>query len=384
MPKGHHLSKFEKEIIYSVFKYFDNEKHLNKKSGIQHAAEASGLSEAAIRGVIKEAEKNNDDTAVKIQFSVQELPKTDSVNTPVSVEWLQEQVKSAQSFISVEKKDSSLPSSSSSFQSEFEKQFLHQTSQISSQSSANIFSDDSQSSSVFSSPKKKHRKRTTTDLDLNQCSIIRNVLYNFHTSHQKLPTLAGLTAELSLEHNIVLSLMSLSRVLTNMGFKFRKSMNNREVLADKENIRKLRHNYITRVRQYREEGRPIVYVDETYVHTTYSKNRQWHDQTIGGFETSISRGSRYIIVHAGWENGFIPGALNVFKSGNKTEDYHGEMNAENYSKWVATQLVPNLPSRSVIVVDNASYHSKNVDLPPNSNTKKDVIQEWLSKKGIGT
>lgn len=60
------------------------------------------------------------------------------------------------------------------------------------------------------------------------------------------------------------------------------------------------------------------------------------------------------------------------------------MNSENHSKWVATQLVPNLPSRSCIVVDNASYHSKNVDLPPNSNTKKDVIQEWLSKKGIGT
>lgn len=118
--------------------------------------------------------------------------------------------------------------------------------------------------------------------------------------------------------------MSLSRVLTNMGFKFRKSMNNREVLADKENIRKLRHDYITRVRQYREEGRPIVYVDETYVHTTYSKNRQWHDQTIGGFKTSISRGSRYIIVHSGWGNGFIPGALNVFKSGNKTEDYQGK------------------------------------------------------------
>lgn len=108
---------------------------------------------------LKDAEKNNDDTAVKIQFSVQELPKTDSVNTPVSVEWLQEQVKSAQSFISVEKKDSSLPSSSSSFQSEFDKQFLHQTSQISSQSSANIFSDDSQSSSVFSSPKKKAQKK---------------------------------------------------------------------------------------------------------------------------------------------------------------------------------------------------------------------------------
>jgi transposase len=55
--------------------------------------------------------------------------------------------------------------------------------------------------------------------------------------------------------------------------------------------------------------------------------------------------------------GFIPGALLVFKSGLKTGDYHGDMNHENYFKWLRNQLIPNLPSNSVVVLDNASYHN---------------------------
>ena len=42
-----------------------------------------------------------------------------------------------------------------------------------------------------------------------------------------------------------------------------------------------------------------------------------------------------------------------FKSG----DYHEDMNHSNYKKWSQEKLIPNLESKSVIVVDNASYHN---------------------------
>ncbi|XP_039754386.1 uncharacterized protein LOC120629507 [Pararge aegeria] len=58
------------------------------------------------------------------------------------------------------------------------------------------------------------------------------------------------------------------------------------------------------------------------------------------------------------------------------------MNYENYEKWLRTQLLPNLPPNSVVVVDNASYHNKQWDLAPTSNSKKADMQAWLTDKGI--
>ena len=45
----------------------------------------------------------------------------------------------------------------------------------------------------------------------------------------------------------------------------------------------------------------------------------------------------------GGEKGFVLQSLLVFKSGLRTGDYHGEMNSDNFIKWIKTQLIPNLP-----------------------------------------
>lgn len=58
------------------------------------------------------------------------------------------------------------------------------------------------------------------------------------------------------------------------------------------------------------------------------------------------------------------------------------MNSENFIKWVENQLLPNLPPRSVLVVDNASYHNVPVKKNVTSGSKKQEILEWLEEKGI--
>ncbi|CAK1592281.1 unnamed protein product [Parnassius mnemosyne] len=58
------------------------------------------------------------------------------------------------------------------------------------------------------------------------------------------------------------------------------------------------------------------------------------------------------------------------------------MNYENYEKWIKNQLVPNLPANSVVVVDNASYHNKQEDPAPTSNSRKADMQSWLREKNI--
>jgi hypothetical protein len=44
--------------------------------------------------------------------------------------------------------------------------------------------------------------------------------------------------------------------------------------------------------------------------------------------TSTSR--RLIVLHIGSSNGFLEGAGLVFKAGNASGEYHGQMNADNF------------------------------------------------------
>ena len=41
--------------------------------------------------------------------------------------------------------------------------------------------------------------------------------------------------------------------------------------------------------------------------------------------------------------GGVPNALVIFKSGQHSGDYHGDMNADSYEHWVKSKLIPNLP-----------------------------------------
>lgn len=78
--------------------------------------------------------------------------------------------------------------------------------------------------------------------------------------------------------------------------------------------------------------------------------------------------------------GFIPGCLQIFKSGSTSGDYHDEMNSVNYEKWITEKLIPNLPPNSVVVTDNAPYHNVQINRAPNSNSKKADMVSWLTEK----
>jgi hypothetical protein len=75
-----------------------------------------------------------------------------------------------------------------------------------------------------------------------------------------------------------------------------------------------------------------------------------------GLPATVLKWQQAIILHASGEEGFIPKALMVFKSGSKSGDCHGNMNFSNYEKWLKTKLIPNLPPSSVLVTDSASDH----------------------------
>ena len=58
------------------------------------------------------------------------------------------------------------------------------------------------------------------------------------------------------------------------------------------------------------------------------------------------------------------------------------MNHANYMKWMQEKLIPNLESKTVIVVDNASYHKVQLNRHPTCNARKGEMLFWLDKRGI--
>lgn len=49
--------------------------------------------------------------------------------------------------------------------------------------------------------------------------------------------------------------------------------------------------------------------------------------------------------------------LLIFKYGVKPGDYQLDMNAENYGRWMDQKFVSNLPTNSVVVIDNVPYYN---------------------------
>jgi len=59
------------------------------------------------------------------------------------------------------------------------------------------------------------------------------------------------------------------------------------------------------------------------------------------------------------------------------------MNETNFLKWFSTQLLPNIPDNTVIIMDNAPYHNMFLeDGVPLLSSKKVVLQQWLHSNNI--
>ena len=81
----------------------------------------------------------------------------------------------------------------------------------------------------------------------------------------------------------------------------------------------------------------------------------------GILERPVGKGQCLTILHAGSKDGFVPNACLDFRGTKDNPDCHKEMNAEVFAQWFNCQFLPNMPSDSLLVMDNASYHSTTVD-----------------------
>ena len=119
----------------------------------------------------------------------------------------------------------------------------------------------------------------------------------------------------SLQDTFTISTGLLCKTLFELGYKFKKTADNKKCLAESWDIIAQRCQFLREIRQYRDQGREIVYLDETWVNAHHGRSSQWFDEK--GASSRVppaGKGQRLIILHAGSaERGFLPGCKLVFR-----------------------------------------------------------------------
>ncbi|MCP5101374.1 MAG: hypothetical protein GY943_37990 [Chloroflexi bacterium] len=242
-----------------------------------------------------------------------------------------------------------------------------------------------------------HYKRTGTVLtDLRgkpgrrldtTCESIQVVARDFVRSQNlfgKRVSVEKLRCHLIDEYSIEVDKSTLWRALKRWGFTFGVGRR-RNSLKERDYVIHARRAYLREIRANRAiDGsciRPEVYLDETYINKNHSQRLTWYQEEDGPWVNKPSGvGPRLIIVNAITCAGWVEGTQLVFEAKKRTGDYHGQMNWENFSNWFEKQLLPNIPEKSLITLDNARYHNVLVeDRFPRPSSTKSKLCDWLTR-----
>jgi len=186
------------------------------------------------------------------------------------------------------------------------------------------------------------------------------------------------------EHGIETPKTTLWRAFKRWGFTHGEGRR-RDSLKEQSRVILARRDYLRAKRANRNSDgtlkRPEVYLDETYINKNHSSQFTWYLDDDGPLVNKPSGvGPRLIVVHAVTKDGWVEGAQLVFEAKKRTGDYHGQMNWDNFSKWFKEQLLPNIPSKSLIILDNARYHNVYSDnFFPSMSSTKEQLRQWLSR-----
>ena len=245
---------------------------------------------------------------------------------------------------------------------------------------------DSTSPSTTAIQRSRVRGKPSYRVPQNLQPVIRTFVREKNFQGQKI-RVDDIRDYLHKEHHVKAPRTTLLQALKRFGFTYGHGRCQSPV-KEHPRIILARRRYLRRKRANRNPDgtlkRPEVYLDETFLHMHHSYSRTWYFEEDGPWvKKPTGKGPRRIIVHAITHAGWVDGAQLVFESKQQTGDYHGQMNWDNFSRWLTTQLVPNIPAQSLIILDNAPYHNPLVDDAfPTQRTLKKELCEWLEHNGI--
>jgi len=247
------------------------------------------------------------------------------------------------------------------------------------------------STNTITSPNKRRIKSSIFDKvdDLDRKGL-RQKIHSFWL-RRELPTIDKILIAVNEDSSLPnFKRSTLYTIIKKLDFVFEKRKRC-SVLTEREDLIVWRRNYLYNIRKYRQEGRQIYYLDETWLNAGDCVDRVWKDNTVlskhhnkgltTGSTNPTGQGKRLIILHVGSDKGFLPGGLLCFESKRNNADYHDEMNGDDFKEWFES-ILPRLEPNAIIVMDNAPHHSVKLEKYPSSRWNKAQLSEWLESKGV--
>jgi hypothetical protein len=124
-----------------------------------------------------------------------------------------------------------------------------------------------------------------------------------------------LRVTLEKNHSLKLSKYKLWKTLHELGFRYAKINGNKKALVERKDLVNKRIIFLRTIKQKRNEGYSIVYLDETWVDTHHTASHQWTSPNPSDArKIPLNKRQRFVILHAGCKTGFLPGCELVFKT----------------------------------------------------------------------
>ncbi|RCN50393.1 hypothetical protein ANCCAN_03621 [Ancylostoma caninum] len=197
-----------------------------------------------------------------------------------------------------------------------------------------------------------------------------------------------------------MSITTLYRFLKAIGFSYRMNRGQRTIY-EKEDIVSKREVYLRKIAEARNRGDCLIFIDETWVFDKMVKKRGWNDNNIPRFAPASmlekyscgrtagkNKGRRAIVIAALGEDGVVPNCTKIIVSKNRSmdDDSDGDMDHLLFEAWLRDSI-PHMVSwangrQVTVVMDNAAYHSRQLEKVPSRSSTKAQITEFLRSKGI--
>lgn len=235
----------------------------------------------------------------------------------------------------------------------------------------------------------KKRKPSRQKISLNgfELCALRNIVNNFYAVRQEIPTLRNILSIAKRELDFPGQISTLRCILIQkLGFKFKKCKKSQHVLVLKPDIAAWRARYLRRLKENDDLGinkRPVIYVDDMLINSEFTGKKCLDSKTTeAAVQNHFKPGECWILIHAGGERGFIPGEALMYIFESTTTAYSQQMDAGDFTNWVQEKLIPNLPSNSIVVLNNSGYNKAQTNKLPRISACVTDLKKWLREHNI--
>ena len=167
---------------------------------------------------------------------------------------------------------------------------------VSKNSVIRIAHEGKENDGVFASPKRRYQvSRDRIMVDQFDRAAIRNTIHDFFV-RKEYPTISKVLTEVHDKGIFMGGRTSLRKIIRQLGFKH-KQINDRKCVVEQLRVVMQRHSYLRAVKQHRNDGWNLIYLDETWLNAHHHLKKCWTDVAVN---VKSGKGERLIINSSCW------------------------------------------------------------------------------------